>query len=211
MTQRCLVFAYFPGRVTKISWWKTSGRGTLPTPPPSTCYATGFRHGSQIRPQLSAAGPTNRPQAKVIKTILIIKLSCDRPQVVRPSCGPNWLPSLMLPNEDTYMNLTFTLWTFPQLRMDLGHLQWFQTNVKMHLRDTSPLPFDILCPPFPGPLPSDSLILACKTTILHKKSDILYSVRRRNSDLHVVGRIAKNMVHAWSHNRVCAYVIECEA
>ena len=32
------------------------------------------RHVSQIRPQLSAAGPTNRPQAKVIKTILIIKL-----------------------------------------------------------------------------------------------------------------------------------------
>ena len=34
----------------------------------------GFRHGRQIRLQLSAAGPTNRPQAKVIKTILIIKI-----------------------------------------------------------------------------------------------------------------------------------------
>ena len=36
--------------------------------------ANQFRHGSQIRPQLSAAGSTNRPQAKVINTILIIKL-----------------------------------------------------------------------------------------------------------------------------------------
>ena len=35
---------------------------------------TGFRHGSQIWPQLSAAGPTNRPQPKIIITIVIIKL-----------------------------------------------------------------------------------------------------------------------------------------
>ena len=33
-----------------------------------------FRHGSQIRPQLSAASLTNRPQPKVIITIVIIKL-----------------------------------------------------------------------------------------------------------------------------------------
>ena len=33
-----------------------------------------FRHGSQIRLQLSAASPTNRPQPKVIETIVIIKL-----------------------------------------------------------------------------------------------------------------------------------------
>ena len=33
-----------------------------------------LRHGSQIRPQLSAASPTNRPQPKVIITIVIIKL-----------------------------------------------------------------------------------------------------------------------------------------
>ena len=32
------------------------------------------RHESQIRPQLSAASPTNRPQPKVIITIVIIKL-----------------------------------------------------------------------------------------------------------------------------------------
>ena len=31
-----------------------------------------LRHGSQIRTQLSAAGPTNRLQPKVIKTIIII-------------------------------------------------------------------------------------------------------------------------------------------
>ena len=40
----------------------------------SSCRHHILRHGSQIRPQLSAAGLTNRPQAKVIKTILIIKL-----------------------------------------------------------------------------------------------------------------------------------------
>ena len=33
-----------------------------------------IRHGSQIRPQLSAASPTNRPQPKVIVAIVIIKL-----------------------------------------------------------------------------------------------------------------------------------------
>ena len=33
-----------------------------------------FRHGSQIRLQISAASPTNRPQPKVIKTIVMIKL-----------------------------------------------------------------------------------------------------------------------------------------
>ena len=33
-----------------------------------------LRHGSQIRPQLSAASPTNRPQPKDIITIVIIKL-----------------------------------------------------------------------------------------------------------------------------------------
>ena len=46
------------------------------------CFETGsldtagdfIRHGSQIRPQLSAASPTNRLQPKVIITIVIIKL-----------------------------------------------------------------------------------------------------------------------------------------
>ena len=33
-----------------------------------------LRHGSQIGLQLSAASPTNRPQHKVIITIVIIKL-----------------------------------------------------------------------------------------------------------------------------------------
>ena len=33
-----------------------------------------FRHGSQIRSQLSAASPTNRPQPKVMITLVIIKL-----------------------------------------------------------------------------------------------------------------------------------------
>ena len=33
-----------------------------------------LRRGSQIRLQLSAAGPNNRPQPKVIITIAIIKL-----------------------------------------------------------------------------------------------------------------------------------------
>ena len=33
-----------------------------------------LRHGSQIRPQLSVASPTNWPQPKVIKTTVIIKL-----------------------------------------------------------------------------------------------------------------------------------------
>ena len=33
-----------------------------------------LRHGSQIRPQLSAASPTNRPQPKVIITKVIMKL-----------------------------------------------------------------------------------------------------------------------------------------
>ena len=37
-----------------------------------------LRHGSQIRPQLSAAGPTNRPQPKVIVTIVIIKPTSHR-------------------------------------------------------------------------------------------------------------------------------------
>ena len=31
-----------------------------------------LRHGNQIRPQLSAASPTNRPQHKVIITIIMI-------------------------------------------------------------------------------------------------------------------------------------------
>ena len=54
----------------------------------------------------------------------------------------------------------------------------------------------------------------CKNAILHKKSAILSSVSRRKSDLCVLGWIAKNMVHAWHHNRVgvvCVCVCVCLA
>ena len=53
-------------------WFKSTGERQN-----STCLTKllgGLRHGSQIRPQLSTASPTNRPQPKVIITIVIKKL-----------------------------------------------------------------------------------------------------------------------------------------
>ena len=52
------------------------------------------RHRSQIRPQLSAAGPTNSPQPKVIKIIIIQKLklwpaaSCEAKAAAEFGSGP---------------------------------------------------------------------------------------------------------------------------
>ena len=46
------------------------------------------RRGSQIRPKLSAASPTNRPQPKVIITIVSMKLKLIE-KVVRPKLQPN--------------------------------------------------------------------------------------------------------------------------
>ena len=61
-----------------------------------------IRHGSQIRLQLSAASPTNRPQPKVIITIVIIKfklwpaVGCEAKVAAELSSRPlasadNWL------------------------------------------------------------------------------------------------------------------------
>ena len=59
------------------SWWAQfrSGVGKKKGVSWNVCHIqVRIRYGGQIWPQLSAASPTNRPQPKVIVTIVIIKL-----------------------------------------------------------------------------------------------------------------------------------------